>query len=66
MYKNIQHSGLKMSSVKTRTAHSRDRWRSLKRKANALLAHLFFASTQKLNNKKTKELNLSNAQNMIK
>jgi hypothetical protein len=25
MNKNIQHNGLKMSSVKTRTAHSRDR-----------------------------------------
>ena len=29
MNKNKQHIGLKMSSVKTRTAHSRDRWASL-------------------------------------
>ena len=31
MNKNKQHIGLKMSSVKTRTAHSRDRWRSYKK-----------------------------------
>jgi hypothetical protein len=29
MNKNKGHSSLKMSSVKTRTAHSRDRWHSL-------------------------------------
>jgi hypothetical protein len=32
MSKNKQYSGLKMSSVETRTAHSRDRWRSLKKR----------------------------------
>ena len=31
MNKNKQHSGLKMSSVETRTAHSRDRWASCQR-----------------------------------
>jgi hypothetical protein len=31
MSKNKQHSGLKMISVKTRTTHSRDRWRALKK-----------------------------------
>ena len=29
MNKNKRHSSLKMSSVKTRTAHSRDRYRAL-------------------------------------
>jgi hypothetical protein len=29
MNKNKRHSGLKMSSVETRTAHSRDRCRAL-------------------------------------
>jgi hypothetical protein len=32
--KNKQHIGLKMSSVKTRTSYSRDRWRAIKRKEN--------------------------------
>jgi hypothetical protein len=30
--KNKRYIGLKMSSVETRTAHSRDRWRSLKKR----------------------------------
>ncbi len=34
MNKNKQYSGLKMSSVETRTAHSRDRWRALKQQRN--------------------------------
>jgi hypothetical protein len=29
MNKNKQHSGLKMSSVETRTAHSRNRWQQV-------------------------------------
>jgi len=31
MNKNKQHSGLKMSSIKTRTTHNRDRWAAFKK-----------------------------------
>jgi hypothetical protein len=40
--KNKQHSGLKMSSVETRTAHSRDRCVSYRKRASRTILHFYF------------------------